>query len=831
MIKKPTFLAFFLSLATILSAQADLVVTAAGFQPNSIAKGDIFQVQATVTNIGNATAGENYFIIYYSKDLFISDEDMISQVSIKELAPNESQEISFIYPIPTPLNSGYYYLAFEIDPYNQVQETDEDNLFCASNATDCVTFQITNSVLKSQKLPYPIIFVHGWTGSSNTWEDFTNEVNLFYGWTYGGRLDYCLNPDGDRFTADGYINPFVNMASLNEGDYYTINFDISANGELFVGNDLILFNDDLSNQSAIVKQGWAISDAIEKVMNITGAEKVILVGHSMGGLACREYLQNFNNWQVDNKHHVAKLLTIGTPNGGSNISASQAGTLFGWDELSEAVRDLRYPSILFGGQYLFGGFENIFGGSYNNDVDCNGFEGNEITGLNEKPAPTDVNYSCIVGVLAGIQSDGIVSAFRADLNNYLFAQPPQSNILADRFDVNSTHLKLHKENHPTLIKGLDETPYYEQAYPIPLNSFYYGFSTEQAPNSPFYNDADWDDFEIEVPEPGLLQIKAYNIPVNAFALFLLDEDLEELQEVQSFGESNIELAYAVNPGKYFIEIGSIPTPNSWRFPYALSTVFTAGSGLSADFTSNLQEGCVPFTVNFSSQSEGNPTHFAWTFTGGVPATSTAQNPTVTYHQPGVYPVTLTVSNALGENTITQNGFITVKAKAEADFSFAVQTGSTVSFTNQTQYTQEAPVYNWDFGDGQVSIEVSPVHTYTAPGTYTAKLTASNTCGNTNISKVVEIMPVSTGEDYLGSEISVYPNPGDGIFTVKIEGPSIGEHSVVVYNNLGQLISQSTLQKTADSMESKLDITHAPSGIYFIRVNAESGDQLLKFLKN
>jgi len=42
----------------------------------------------------------------------------------------------------------------------------------------------------------------------------------------------------------------------------------------------------------------------------------------MGGLASREYIQNTSNWQSDNVHHVAKLLTVGTPHGGSNASDS-----------------------------------------------------------------------------------------------------------------------------------------------------------------------------------------------------------------------------------------------------------------------------------------------------------------------------------------------------------------------------------------------------------------------------------------------------------------------------------------------------------------------------
>ena len=65
-------------------------------------------------------------------------------------------------------------------------------------------------------------------------------------------------------------------------------------------------------------------------MNLTNKDKVILFGHSMGGLCAREYLQNSSNWQTDGSHHVAKLITRGTPHGGfagSDIIADIIGEI------------------------------------------------------------------------------------------------------------------------------------------------------------------------------------------------------------------------------------------------------------------------------------------------------------------------------------------------------------------------------------------------------------------------------------------------------------------------------------------------------------------------
>lgn len=81
----------------------------------------------------------------------------------------------------------------------------------------------------------------------------------------------------------------------------------------------------------------------------------------------------------------------------------------------------------------------------------------------------------------------------------------------------------------------------------------------------------------------------------------------------------------------------------------------------ANFTATPTNACPGQTVQFTNTSTGNITSYSWQFPGGTPATSTAQNPTVTYASVGTYNVTLTVSGPNGDNTKTSNAFITVSA--------------------------------------------------------------------------------------------------------------------------------------------------------------------------
>jgi PKD repeat protein len=87
---------------------------------------------------------------------------------------------------------------------------------------------------------------------------------------------------------------------------------------------------------------------------------------------------------------------------------------------------------------------------------------------------------------------------------------------------------------------------------------------------------------------------------------------------------------------------------------------------TASFTSTPTAAtCTGQTVQYTSTSTGTPTTYAWTFAGGTPATSTAQNPTVTYATAGTYNASLTVTNSTGTNTSNQTNYITVNAAPTA----------------------------------------------------------------------------------------------------------------------------------------------------------------------
>ena len=78
----------------------------------------------------------------------------------------------------------------------------------------------------------------------------------------------------------------------------------------------------------------------------------------------------------------------------------------------------------------------------------------------------------------------------------------------------------------------------------------------------------------------------------------------------------------------------------------------------------------------------------------------------------------------------QKGYSACAPNPVADFSASPTSGTAplkVKFTDQS--TGDPVTWQWDFGDGQTSIDQNPTHTYVTADTYTVKLTVKNKTGS------------------------------------------------------------------------------------------------------
>ncbi|HAD14862.1 MAG TPA: hypothetical protein DCF33_20735 [Saprospirales bacterium] len=270
--------------------------------------------------------------------------------------------------------------------------------------------------------------------------------------------------------------------------------------------------------------------------------------------------------------------------------------------------------------------------------------------------------------------------------------------------------------------------------------------------------------------------------------------------------------YSYNqPGTYVV---TLTATNDCGTATATQTVVIEGSAPTAAISANQQSGCVPLTVQFTDQSAGNPTAWSWTFPGGTPGTSNAQNPVVEYSTPGVHDVTLQVTNAFGGNTQTFPAYVTTQTTPVSGFTFA-SVQNTVTFTNTSQ---GAVSYSWNFGDGNSSTDQNPVHTYANPGTYTVSLSASNSCGTTIFQQSITLSS-GLGEATWMENFRLFPNPNNGTFVVEMNGIPQEEVEFVLFNAIGQQIKRETTDFGTGNLMRNFDYGNLASGMYTLRVQA------------
>src|SRR6202008_88726 len=154
----------------------------------------------------------------------------------------------------------------------------------------------------------------------------------------------------------------------------------------------------------------------------------------------------------------------------------------------------------------------------------------------------------------------------------------------------------------------------------------------------------------------------------------------------------------------------------------------------ANFTASATNITAGGSTNFTDLSTNNPTSWAWTFTGGTPATSTAQNPSgITYATAGCYQVKLIATNSAGSNTKTTACYINVTASGGtapvANFSASstnITPGGSTNFTDLS--TNNPTSWAWKLTGGYPATSPSQNPSgipYSTAGCYQVKLIATN----------------------------------------------------------------------------------------------------------
>jgi len=246
---------------------------------------------------------------------------------------------------------------------------------------------------------YPVIFIHGIGSSSDTWIPYRDYLINNGLWTFGGLPVY------DQTTKTVSINCPTDLnveCTGNAGDFYALNFS---------DNQRLSFD----------VQGGELGAIIQAVLEANpGKTKVLLIGHSMGGLAAREYLQGLAREPdaaatTAYREDVAKLITIGTPHQGSF-----------WAE--ECRNEISFCDLL--------PVEIDPGSIALEELQPGSPALNRLNDLAAHPLPADVTYVSIIGTgqptfdshIDFEDGDGIVTDVSQDLAAIAGNLPQQSSV-------------------------------------------------------------------------------------------------------------------------------------------------------------------------------------------------------------------------------------------------------------------------------------------------------------------------------------------------------------------------------------------------------------------
>lgn len=159
------------------------------------------------------------------------------------------------------------------------------------------------------------------------------------------------------------------------------------------------------------------------------------------------------------------------------------------------------------------------------------------------------------------------------------------------------------------------------------------------------------------------------------------------------------------------------------------------------------------------------------------------------------------------------------------------TGLTVHFSPDL-YTHKD--YKWDFGDGNTGKGASPVHTYTASGTYSACLEIETAqgctgtiCHNISVSQNANGNLVATNSpqqqqaatQYLN--VKVWPNPVSERFSLNFETDKSEPYELTITDLTGRVVHSESGQSKAGNNALKLTITRPQSSILFLNLNTSS----------
>jgi large repetitive protein len=226
-------------------------------------------------------------------------------------------------------------------------------------------------------------------------------------------------------------------------------------------------------------------------------------------------------------------------------------------------------------------------------------------------------------------------------------------------------------------------------------------------------------------------------------------------------------------------------------------------------------------VNFIQNSQ-NDIAYVWDFGDGTPV-SNFPNTTHVYTLAGTYNVTLTVMNSGGCASTFSGSQVVAIDTPNVAFTTDPSYPATLSLPTATvqfnDNSTNAVSWIWEFGDGLISSDLNPAHTYQQEGTYFVTLNVENAFGC--IGRILGgPFVVTTPELFIPNVFS--PN-GDGIndvFLVDYSGSQ--PFTLELFDRWGVLMYQGN-NRTQGWNGNNSAGSPAPDGVFYYHVAIGSKD--------
>ena len=140
-----------------------------------------------------------------------------------------------------------------------------------------------------------------------------------------------------------------------------------------------------------------------------------------------------------------------------------------------------------------------------------------------------------------------------------------------------------------------------------------------------------------------------------------------------------------------------------------------------------------------------------------------------------------------------------------------------------------PPYQYSV-DGGENFQTNPLFNLLDQGTYDVVVRDSDGCEFT-MTIVIDFV-TATETHKAGYVINATPNPTSGLFVLQIKGdiPAGERLAFKIYDSAGRMIRANDLVRYGDEFVTQLNLTHEPSGTYYIRIENKDISDLIRIIK-